>query len=306
MIITRLAAALYNLPFNGKWVKLNLFNKIRDYLELMRFHQPAGIFFLLLPCLWSLTMASKGMPDLYLIILFTIGAVVMRAAGCIINDIMDRDIDIQVKRTKSRPIAAGKITVNHASILCCVLLVIALIVLLNFNATSQILGACSIIPVIIYPMMKRITNWPQLFLGLTINWGVLLGWTVVTDSISLAAIFMYLGAVTWTLGYDTIYAHQDREDDMLIGAKSTAVHLGKYAPLAIKSFYTMSCIFWVFAANLAIIPNLVIYGVLAIVYGLFLYQWRMTDFNNPEQCMNMFKANVWIGILIWVGLLYSY
>lgn len=289
--------SLVNLPFYGKWVYSPHLVKVRPYLELMRLQHPAGIYFLLIPCLLSIALASKDQFHFLVIFYFIIGSVFMRAAGCIINDILDRDIDKYVERTKNRPIASGVISVKKASLFLCLLLLVSAFILLQLNVVTQLLGIVILIPVFMYPLMKRFTNWPQLFLGITINWGALMGWAAVTGTIELPALLLYLGAITWTLAYDTIYAHQDVKDDVLIGVKSTAINLGEHAYSAIRLFYIMTCTFWLFAISIAGITNNLFFflaGCLVLLTRSILIN---TNLEDTDSCMNSFKLNAWIGVL---------
>ncbi|MCH2038844.1 MAG: 4-hydroxybenzoate octaprenyltransferase [Rickettsiales bacterium] len=292
----KLLQQLINAPFYGDWVYNPKFTKIRPYLELMRLQHPAGIYFLLLPCLVSIALASEGEFKIFIILYFIIGSILMRAAGCIINDIIDRDIDKQVERTKNRPLAAGTISVKKASLFLCCLLLISAFILLQLNVVTQILGLLILVPVFLYPLMKRITNWPQLFLGITINWGALMGRSAVTGTIDTAPVLIYFGAITWTLAYDTIYAQQDKEHDVLIGVKSTAVYLGDSAPSAIRLFYMMTCIFWLFAVGVSGITDTLFYVLAGIIVYLTNKMLKNMDYDDPTSCMLAFKLNAWIGI----------
>ncbi|MGI9464083.1 MAG: 4-hydroxybenzoate octaprenyltransferase, partial [Aestuariivirgaceae bacterium] len=202
----------------------------RPYARLCRLERPIGWWLLLLPCWWSIALAQinsgGGMPDIKLLVLFLLGAVLMRGAGCTFNDIIDRDFDAQVARTRSRPIPSGQVSVNKARLFLIVQALIAFIILMQFNWFAVALGIASLITVVIYPFMKRFTYWPQFFLGLAFNWGALLGWAAVLGRLDPAALVLYAGGISWTLAYDTIYAHQDKEDDVLIGVKSTALKFG--------------------------------------------------------------------------------
>ena len=198
----------------------------RPFVALARLDQPVGVWLLLWPCLWAIGLASDGLPDIGLLALFTAGAFVMRAAGCTLNDIFDRDFDARVERTRRRPLPSGAIGVKGAVAFMAVLLGAGLAILLQLNLFAILLGAGSLLLVVLYPLMKRITYWPQAFLGLTFNYGALLGWAAVEGGIGWPAGLLYAGGIAWTLGYDTIYAHQDKEDDLLIGVKSSAIALG--------------------------------------------------------------------------------
>ena len=212
------------------WVERLLPSTVQPYAQLMRLDRPIGWWLLLLPCWWGLFLAQVsqggGLPSLWFALLFLVGAIVMRGAGCTLNDIVDRNYDGRVARTKGRPIPSGRVSVKQALIFLAAQALLGLAILLQFNSHTVVLAMTSLLIVAIYPFMKRITNWPQLVLGLAFNWGVLVGWSAVHGSLSWPPVLVYLGGIFWTLAYDTIYAHQDREDDVLIGVKSTAVHFG--------------------------------------------------------------------------------
>ena len=272
----------------------------------MRLDRPIGIWLLLLPGLWSILLASGGIlgitvQALYYCFLFFIGATIMRGAGCVINDIWDRDIDKHVERTQGRPIACGDVSVMHAVIFLLILLSIGFVILLQFNTATVILGVLSIPLIGLYPLMKRITWWPQLFLGLTFNFGALMGWTAITGYFSLPMIILYIGAIFWTLGYDTIYAHQDKDDDAMIGVKSTAIILGDDSKHWVAKFYGLSALFFISAhlmqgADLSlvlIIPAL-------ILLGKQIMQW---DLHSQESALETFKSNQTVGWAILVSFL---
>ena len=212
----------------------------RPYLRLARVDRPIGTWLLLLPCWWSLSLASPSWPDGKMLVLFVIGSLVMRGAGCTVNDIVDREFDARVARTAARPIPSGQVSVRQAVIFLALQLLLGLVVLLQFNAFAIGLGIGSLVLIVLYPFMKRITYWPQLFLGLTFNWGALLGWAAVKGGLGLSAAALYAAGIFWTLGYDTIYAHQDKEDDILIGVKSTALKFGAATGPWLIGFYAIT------------------------------------------------------------------
>ena len=225
----------------------NLPEKLRPYAALARLDRPIGIWLLLLPGWWAIVLASGGLFSMHLqgwgiFFLFGVGAVVMRAAGCVINDLWDRKLDAQVARTKNRPLASGAVSVFQASAFLFFLLAVGLLILIQMNALTIILGCLSLPLIVAYPYMKRITWWPQAFLGLTFNFGALMGWSAVTGTLGFAPIFLYVGGIFWTLGYDTIYAHQDIEDDALAGIKSSALRLKGYGKPAVATFYAAAWI----------------------------------------------------------------
>ncbi len=222
----------------GDWVDRFLPSKARPYARLMRLDRPIGTWLLLWPCWWSVALAGiEGWREIGFMILFAVGAIIMRGAGCVVNDLYDRDIDVKVERTLTRPLASGEISKEGAISLLILLLCAGLAVLLQFNQLPRWIGASSLVLVFTYPLAKRVTWWPQFVLGLTFNWGALLGWTAVRGEIGGPALLLYAAGVFWTLGYDTIYAHQDKKDDVLIGIKSLALYLGDRSRFWIGAFY---------------------------------------------------------------------
>ncbi len=260
------------------------------YMRLMRLHQPAGIWLLLWPCWWALALASGGLPPLYMLLLFALGSVLMRAAGCIVNDIADRKFDSQVERTRTRPMASGELSLAQAVALLALLLGISLLIAMLLGKVVVMWAALALIPVAIYPWMKRISWWPQLFLGLTFNWGALMGWAAVRGEVELPALLLYGGGIFWTLGYDTIYAHQDKKDDALIGIKSTALFLGQRTKPAVLLFYILAILLWTAAGTLCG-SGLLFYGFMAMVLGQFLWQVWGVDIDSPSSCRTMFISN---------------
>lgn len=267
------------------------------YLRLMRLHQPVGIWLLLWPCWWSIALASHGYPSLKLLLLFAIGAVLMRSAGCIINDMADREFDKQVERTRTRPLASGELGMKQATILLCALLLCSLIIALLLGPAVMLWAALSLIPVAVYPFMKRISWWPQLFLGMTFNWGALMGWAAVRGAVDWPAVMLYIGGIFWTLGYDTIYAHQDKNDDQKIGIKSTALRLGENTKRAVAVFYALAVLCWLAAGNLALMHDSY-YLLMIPVMVHFALQLRRLDIDNPLSCRQVFVSNVRLGLLM--------
>lgn len=273
---------------------------IRPYLRLMRLDRPIGSWLLLLPCLWSVALASLSMnlfPSFKMALLFAIGAVVMRGAGCTYNDILDRDIDAEVERTRSRPIPSGQVSLQSAWIFLSVQCLIGLVVLLQFNLFSIILGASSLLIVAIYPLMKRFTYWPQLILGLAFNWGALLGWASIKEEVSFAAGALYLAGISWTIGYDTIYAHQDREDDALLGLKSTALKFGEQSKSWLTGFYGLTALSLLAAGYFSQTSALYYCGIISASAHLAWQIWRL-DINDAKLCLNLFKSNRDFGLLV--------
>ncbi|HYD29477.1 MAG TPA: 4-hydroxybenzoate octaprenyltransferase [Azospirillaceae bacterium] len=273
---------------------------VRPYLKLMRLDRPIGTWLLLFPGWWSIALASEKWPDWWLMALFAIGSVVMRGAGCVVNDILDRDFDAQVERTRQRPIPSGQVTVKQALAFLAFLLLIGLVILVQLDAMAIVLGVMSLVLVFTYPLMKRITWWPQAFLGLTFNWGALMGWAAVRGEVETPALALYAAGIAWTLGYDTIYAHQDKEDDARIGVKSTARRLGDASKIFIYGFYTLTFggMLWAgLAADLG--------GPFRLLIGVALMQlaWQVGTWNpdDPADCLNKFKSNRWFGWLVLVA-----
>lgn len=278
----------------------------RPYLHLIRADRPIGTWLLLLPCLWSLSIASKsidgGLPNPWYIVLFAFGAFVMRGAGCVINDLWDRDIDGKVARTAERPIASGVISVRAAFTYLAGLLLLGLLVLVQFNMTAIVLGVSSLALVAMYPFMKRITYWPQAFLGFTFNWGALLAWAAVTGSVSTTAMLLYGAGVLWTLGYDTVYGHQDKADDLLAGVKSSSIKLGQHTQLFVAVTYTLSLLLLI-AAGLAAEMAWFFYLMVGTAGLQFAWQIITLKIDNPANCLTRFKSNRDVGLLIFLGAL---
>jgi len=275
---------------------------MHPYFHLMRLHQPTGIWLLLWPCWWALALASHGLPPLNLLVLFGVGAVVMRGAGCIINDIIDRDVDKYIERTRLRPLASGELSVMQACLLLFVLLCIALVIVLQLNSTVFFLAAGSLVLVVAYPFMKRITWWPQAFLGLTFNWGALLGWAAVRGEVDAPAIALYVGGIFWTLGYDTIYAHQDKDDDIKIGVKSTALRLGEKSKSWIAGFYTIALVAWMAAGYLN--HNTATFFISCIAVAIhFAWQIVSVRFDDSANCMKIFRSNTILGWILFLAVL---
>lgn len=282
--------------------------KVQPYLYLMRLDKPIGTWLLLLPGLWSISMAKASLiPDPLLFSLFSVGAVLMRGAGCTINDILDRDFDKQVERTKTRPIASGQVSRKEAAAFLVGQLTLSLGILLSLNTYSIVLGAASLLFVFTYPLFKRFTYWPQLMLGFTFNWGAMLGYSAVTGFCNWSVtIPLYIAGISWTLIYDTIYAHQDKMDDQKIGVKSTALLFAnrtkEYLTFFTFLFFIMMMISGYY--NGYKINESWPYYLSVIISSIhLLYQTHFTDFNNPQQCMKRFISNRWTGMIILSGIL---
>ncbi|USG62156.1 4-hydroxybenzoate octaprenyltransferase [Sneathiella marina] len=286
------------------WVDLYAPVAIQPYLKLSRIDRPIGTWLLLFPGLWSIALAAPvgEIPDLQLFILFGIGALVMRGAGCTLNDIADRDFDGQVERTRKRPLPSGQVTLMQAYLWLALQCFVGLLILIQFNLFAIFLGAASLILVAIYPFAKRFTYWPQFFLGLAFNYGALLGWAAVTGNLGSAPIIMYVGGIAWTLGYDTIYAHQDKEDDVLIGIKSTALKFGQNTKIWLMGFYAITV--------LALLASGYIVGLTAPFYTFMagaavhlIWQIRSLDIDDGDLCLLLFKSNKFFGTLVLIGII---
>ncbi len=290
----------------GNWVDTRAPSWSRPYLRLARFDRPIGSWLLLMPCWWSAALAAGVAHDVgqlpQVIALFFIGAFVMRGAGCTWNDITDRDLDAKVERTRSRPLPAGQVSVKQALAFLVLLALIGLAVLLQFNRFAIITGIASLLIVAIYPFMKRITWWPQVVLGLAFSWGALMGFAVILGRIDLTALVLYAGSIAWVIGYDTIYAHQDAEDDALIGVKSTARLFGARTHLALAVFYSLAVVLIGVALVLGAAQWPAWIGLAAFA-GHLVWQIRRLDIRDPALCLRIFKSNRDAGLLLLAGLL---
>jgi len=280
--------------------------KFHTFIQLTRLNRPIGFLLLFWPCAWGLTLGYyfNSTSELYLkyIILFFLGSVLMRSAGCIFNDIVDRDLDKKVERTKKRPIASGKISVLESFIYIVLLCLISLLILLQFNKLTIILGMGSMILAFAYPFMKRITYWPQLFLGLTFNWGIIMGWTSLTNNISLEPFLLYISAIFWTLGYDTIYGLQDIHDDEIIGVKSTSIKFKNNPKVFVGTCYCLCALFILIMFFMMEINKYILFFSIPFVTSLF-YQIRIFDIKNAESCLTAFKFNNFSGLLNFIFIL---
>jgi len=281
--------------------ELNLF------IELIRLKKPIGFMLLFWPCAWGLTIAYNFQNSLNLyffyIILFFLGSVLMRSAGCIVNDIFDRDFDKKVLRTKGRPIASGRITVKVAILYSCILCLLAFLVLLNFNYFTIILALGSMPLAFTYPLMKRLTYWPQLFLGVTFNYGLILGWTAVYGRIDFVPLIFYVGAIFWTLGYDTVYGYQDIKDDEIIGLKSTSIKFKNKAKQFLITCYLVLILILIIIGYMMSFSKYYYFFLIIPFIHLFVYQLKIFDHNSPENCLKAFKSNNLFGLIVLLNIL---
>ncbi len=294
---------------DGNWVDRHAPPWSRPYLRLSRADRPIGSWLLLLPCWWSLSLAimttstASILGTIWIALACAIGAILMRGAGCSWNDFADRKLDAEVRRTRSRPLPSGQVTPIHALIWMVIQALLAFALLLTFNPFAIVLGIAALIPVAFYPFAKRVSWWPQIFLGIAFNWGALLAWAAIAGKISPGALLLYAAGIFWTLFYDTIYAHQDREDDGLIGIRSTARLLGAHTKFWLAGFAVAAVLLLVMAITIALIPHTDLKVVLialggAIVFGIHL-TWQLVklDISNPDNCLILFRANRDAGIL---------
>ena len=290
------------------WIDRKVPAALRPYFRLARVDRPIGVWLLAIPCLWGLGLAFTSIAGASpyeaatLAPLFLIGAFLMRGAGCTWNDILDRDIDAKVARTANRPLASGRLRLRHAAVFLVLLLILSALILLALNEFTKLLAVSSLVLVALYPLMKRITYWQQAFLGLTFNWGVLVGYAAITEALDPAALVLYAGAFFWTLGYDTIYAHQDKEDDAMVGVKSTALKFGDTSKNWIGVFYTCTVICFVIAGVMAHL-SLVYFVALLFPATLLFTQVRQVDLDNPLDCLDHFKSNTRIGMWLLAAIL---
>jgi 4-hydroxybenzoate polyprenyltransferase len=277
----------------------------KPYLKLGRFDRPIGSWLLLFPCWWAQTLAElhqgQSFPNLWYMLLFFIGAFVMRGAGCTWNDIVDRNYDARVARTALRPIPSGQISVAQALAFGIALSLIGFIVLIQFNWITIILAISSLGLIVAYPFSKRFTYWPQVVLGLTFKWGALVGWTAVTGQIGWPSVVLYAGCVLWTIGYDTIYAHQDKDDDAILGLKSTALRFGEQSTPWLVAFYAGALLLWTIAVAMAGASGL-LYVALAIIGVHFVWQIWTLDTTSSANCLVRFRANRFVGWIMLVGI----
>ena len=289
----------------GNWVDGLAPASTRPYLRLARLDRPIGSWLLLMPCWWSLGLAgmrTEHFPSVWHIVLFFIGAFAMRGAGCTWNDLVDRDLDGLVERTRSRPIPSGQVTVAQATAFMVAQALVGFLVLVQFNRVTVFAGLTSLLVVAIYPFMKRVTYWPQIFLGLAFSWGALMGWPAAFGRLDAPALVLYAGSISWVIGYDTIYAHQDREDDLLVGIKSTALLFGDNTRPMLAAFYAG-------AVALIAIAGLMAGGGLIFLLGLIAFAAHLTwqvmrlDINDSAHCLKLFKSNRDAGLILFAAML---
>jgi 4-hydroxybenzoate polyprenyltransferase len=290
----------------GNWVDTFAPAWSRPYLRLARLDRPIGSWLLLLPCWWSSALAAlaahRAAPSLLHLALFFIGAFAMRGAGCTWNDIVDRDLDRSVERTRSRPIPSGQVSVFQAAVFLVLQALVGFAVLISFNLFTVALGIASLAIVAVYPFMKRITYWPQIVLGLAFSWGALMGWAAAFGRLDAPAFLLYAGSIAWVIGYDTIYAHQDREDDALIGIKSTALLFGERTKPMLALFYTLAVVLLGAAGLIAGGGPVFAFALLAFAAHL---GWQIVrlDIGNPDRCLALFKSDRDAGLILFAGLL---
>ena len=302
-----------NDAVRDSWVDRSAPPFAKPYLRLARVDRPIGTWLLLWPGWWSLALAAStgvrqadgwalfGLPNPFLLLMFGIGALVMRGAGCTYNDIVDRKYDAQVERTRGRPLPSGAVSVVGAIVFLVLLGLIGLAVLRTFNTFAIVLGVASLGLIAGYPFMKRVTWWPQVWLGLAFNYGALLGWAAATGGLSAAPVVLYGAGIAWTLGYDTIYAHQDKEDDALIGVKSSARKLGERTRPFLYAVYALMAALTGLAGAIAGLGNIFFAG-LALAFAHLMWQaWRV-DTEDPEDCLAKFRSNKWLGWIVFLSI----
>jgi 4-hydroxybenzoate polyprenyltransferase len=298
---------------SGHWVYRVLPCWLWPYAQLARWDRPIGWWLLLWPCWWSAALAAVTyaapseplatlLPPPSHIVLFLIGAIAMRGAGCTYNDLVDQDIDMKVERTRSRPLPSGQVTRRQAWMFLIIQALVGLAVLLQFNDFAILLGICSLVVVAAYPFMKRITNWPQFVLGLAFSWGALMGWAAAFADLDAPAILLYCGSILWVIGYDTIYAHQDKEDDAIVGVRSTARLFGDNTKYWLVGLYGGALVLFALAYAAAEAPMPALAGLVAAGAHMA-RQITVLDIDDPDQCLRLFKSNSVVGWLIFLGLI---
>jgi len=298
---------------SGHWVYRALPRGVWPYAQLARWDRPIGWQLLLWPCWWSAALAAAAgavpgtplaaaLPSPWHLVLFLVGAITMRGAGCTYNDLVDQDIDEQVERTRSRPLPSRQVTRRQAWAFLVLQALVGLVVLLQFNLFTVLVGLCSLATVAVYPFAKRFTNWPQLFLGFAFSWGALMGWAAHFGTLGAAPALLYCGAILWVIGYDTIYAHQDKEDDAIVGVKSTALFFGAKTKQWLVALYAGALLFFAAAFAVAQVPLPAYLGLVAAAAHMA-YQIARLDTDDADQCLKLFKSNSTLGWLIFLGLL---
>ena len=287
--------------------KLNLMKNLKLFIELTRLDKPIGYMLLFWPCVWGLTLVYDFNSEINTyfkyIIFFLLGSILMRSAGCIINDITDKKFDQKVERTKNRPIASEKISIKLALLYALVLCFCAFLILINFNLFTIVLALASMPFAFSYPLMKRFTYWPQLFLGITFNYGLVLAWISINNSISLTPILFYIGAIFWTLGYDTIYGYQDIKDDEIIGIKSTSIKFKNNPKTFLTLCYSFLLISLILIGILMNFSNIFYLFLIIPFCHLFFYQINFLNINKPEDCLKIFKSNNVLGLIVCINIL---
>lgn len=290
----------------GHWADTVLPIGLRPYARLARWERPIGWWLLLWPCWWSAALAAdhagRPWPNPWHLVLFLIGAVAMRGAGCTWNDLVDRDIDGLVARTRSRPIPSGQVSVAKARLFLLLQALVGLAVLVQFDRFSIVLGLSSLLVVAVYPFMKRVTDWPQAFLGLAFSWGALMGWAAALGRLDVAPVLLYVGSVVWTIGYDTIYAHQDKEDDAVVGVRSTARYFAENTRGWLVGLYGATVLLFTASLWLAGVGVFAWIG-LAGFAGHLARQILRLDIDDPDLCLDLFRSNRWAGWIFFAGLL---
>lgn len=299
------AVPVADAPENN-WVDRYAPRAILPYLRLARVDRPIGFWLLAMPCFWSVALADRysgaEFPDVVMLALFALGAFVMRAAGCTYNDILDRDIDQGVARTRSRPLPSGQVSVREAVTFMIALCLVGFLVLVSFNGLTILLGLLILPVVALYPLVKRFSYWPQAVLGLAFSWGAMMGYAAVTDAVDWSPILLYCGSVAWVIGYDTIYSHQDREDDALLGLKSTALRFGKNTRAWLALFYGLAWICITLAGLAAQAETLFLIGMV-VAGGHLFWQVATLDINDPDNCLVRFRANRDFGAIVFAAIL---
>ena len=280
---------------------------LKLFIQLTRLNKPIGYMLLFWPCAWGLTIAYNFENNLkkyfFYLVLFFLGSLLMRSAGCVVNDIVDRNFDKKVERTKDRPIASGRISILLASFYALILCILAFVVLINFNSLTILLAILSMPLAFSYPLMKRFTYWPQLFLGITFNYGLILAWVSINGSISLSPILFYIGAIFWTLGYDTIYGYQDIKDDEIIGVKSTSIKFKENPKKILCLFYFITFLSLLGLGYLMKFSYIYFIFLIIPLLHFFVYQIGRLDIKSPINCLKLFKSNNFLGLIIFLNLI---